>query len=272
LENNLNDLSGSEWLYWTNTIYETNFPVDGTHHLRKMHGAMKPPALMAEIIKFFTKQGEFILDPFAGVGGTLLGAMITGRNAMGIEINPEWVNLYEKIDTAMRDSTNFKIKKDGQYQMFLGDCLQIMKSISDETISAVITDPPYGCQNRKIAFKKETHFNMKSDEKADFGNCSGYGEYLDKIKMFGVEAYRILRPNRYLVVMIGDRYNQGEYMPLGVKVAESLQEVGFIWKGIRIWWNKATQRPLRPYAIKTCFVPNITHQNILIMRKEKRKK
>jgi hypothetical protein len=71
--------------------------------------------------------------------------------------------------------------------------------------------------------------------------------------------------------MIGDRFVQGEYLPLGVMVAESLKKVGFVWKGIRIWWNQATQRPLKPYAVKTCFVPNITHQNILIMRKEIKK-
>jgi DNA modification methylase len=272
LDNNLNDLSGSEWLYWTNTIYETNFPVDVTHRLRKMHGAMKPPALMAEIIEFFTKRGESILDPFAGVGGTLLGAMMVGRGAMGIEINPLWVDLYQRILGEMMESPDSSISKDSLNRMILGDCLQIMQSIPDGSISSIITDPPYGCQGRKIGFTKETHFNMRSDEKADFGNCNSFSDYLEKMKIFGEEAYRILRPNRYLVVMIGDRYNQGEYLPLGVRVAETLREVGFTWKGIRIWWNKATQRPLKPYAIKTCFVPNITHQNILILRKEKRGK
>jgi DNA modification methylase len=272
LENYLNDLSGSEWLYWTNTIYETNFPVDATHHYRKIHGAMKPPALMGEIIKFFSKKGELILDPFAGVGGTLLGAKLVGREAMGIEINPIWVELYEKIVAMMKGQTDCQIENPLNIKMILGDCLQIMQSLPDESISAVITDPPYGCQGQAIGFKKETHFNMKSDEEADFGNCNNYPEYLIKIKAFGAEAYRLLRPNRYLVVMIGDRYNQGQYLPLGVRVAETLQEVGFTWKGIRIWWNKATQRPLKPYAIKTCFVPNITHQNILIMRKENKRR
>lgn len=270
MDNQLNNLTGSQWLYWTNTIYETNFPVDGTHPLRKMHGAMKPPALMAEIIEFFTKQGESVLDPFAGVGGTLLGAMMVGRKAFGIEINPAWVDLYQKILNTMRGLDDPEIHKDNLNQMVLGDCLQVMQSIPEGSFSAIITDPPYGCQGRNIGFKKETHFNMKSEEEADFGNCDNYADYLHKMKRFGEEAHRILGPNRYLVIMIGDRYNHGEYLPLGVKVAETLREVGFTWKGIRIWWNKATQRPLKPYAIKTCFVPNITHQNILILRKEKR--
>lgn len=272
MENHLNDLNGSEWLYWTNTIYETNFALDATHRMRKMHGAMKPPALMAEIIEFFSKRDELVLDPFAGVGGTLLGAAQAERKALGIEINPVWVALYEKIIAVTEEQTGSTAVKSMNNRMIVGDCLQVMKSIPDESVAAIITDPPYGCQDKAIGFKKETHFNMKSDQEADFGNCNSYPEYLAKIKMFGVEAYRVLQPNRYLVVMIGDRYAHGEYLPLGVRVAETLKEAGFSWKGIRIWWNKATQRPLKPYAIKTCFVPNITHQNILIMRKEDKPK
>ena len=60
MDNLLNDLSGSEWLYWTSTIFPTNYPPDSTHSLRKKHGAIKPPQLMAEIIRFFTKKGESI--------------------------------------------------------------------------------------------------------------------------------------------------------------------------------------------------------------------
>lgn len=47
-----------------------------------------------------------------------------------------------------------------------------------------------------------------------------------------------------------------------------MRQIGFKFKGVKIWSNKATRRPLKPYAIKSVFVPNITHQNILILRKE----
>ena len=95
--NLLNDLNGSQWLFWTDTLYITNFPPDTTHALRKEHGAMKPPELMAEIIGFFTKRGELVLDPFAGVGGTLLGAALTQRRGIGFELNPRWVEIYRQI-------------------------------------------------------------------------------------------------------------------------------------------------------------------------------
>ena len=102
MENPLNDLTGAQWLYWTNSLYPTNFPPDLTHPLRKKHGAIKPPELMAEIISFFTKEGELVLDPFAGVGSTLLGAELVKRRAVGIELNANWIRVYQEIMATFR--------------------------------------------------------------------------------------------------------------------------------------------------------------------------
>lgn len=276
MENRLNELNGSQWLYWTNSIYETYYPPDRTHHLRKKHGAMKPPQLMAEIVSFFTKTAELVLDPFAGVGGTLLGAELAGRRALGIEINPSWVEIYRKIISEYREYNGellpaAEVGEEGRIftsEMLIGDCLDIMRQFEPETFAAIITDPPYGCNHGSTGFKRETNFNMNSDDQRDFGNSRDYHEFLTKIQLFGEEAYRLLSPKRYLILLVGDRYHGGEYLPLGYLVANTLRKTGFKWKGIRIWWNKATQRRLKPYAINSCFIPNITHQNILILRKE----
>ena len=75
-DNTLNELSGEEWLYFTKSVLTTAYPSELGHAARKAHGANKPPRLMARLIEFFSRTGELVLDPFAGVGGTLLGAAI----------------------------------------------------------------------------------------------------------------------------------------------------------------------------------------------------
>ncbi|MDN5348086.1 MAG: hypothetical protein PWP65_1650 [Clostridia bacterium] len=279
-ENRLNDLSGREWLYWTDTLYITAYPVDATHPLRKQHGAMKPPEVMAEIVRFFTKKGEMVLDPFAGVGGTLLGAELEERQALGFEINPRWVEIYATIcrNFAICEGQIRPLKEiAGQaYRrisapMYQGDCLKLLKELPPASVDAIITDPPYGCDHGATGFADETNFNMQGqvpDPWADLGNAPDLAAFLTGMASVGRELHRVLKPGRYLVMMVGDRYRQGEYLPLGYILANCMREVGFKLKGVKIWSNKATRRRLKPYAVYSVFVPNITHQNILILRKE----
>lgn len=274
MRNKLNDLTGGEWLFWTSTVYETSFPPDATHRLRKAHGAMKPPELMAEIIRFFTREGELVLDPFAGVGGTLLGAALARREALGFELNPRWLEIYHRIQKdyvmdggAFARRTESPGGREIEGRMVLGDCLELMADLARGSVAAIITDPPYGCEHGATGFKAETNFAMENaGADRDFGNAADIRAYLDLIGLFGRQAKRLLPAGRYLVMLVGDRYMNGEYVPLGVMVADVLRAAGFQFKGLRLWWNKATQRPLKPYAIGSVFVPNITHQNILIMR------
>ena len=90
--NSFNELPGEEWLYFTKSLLTTAYPSELGHAARKAHGANKPPRLMARLIEFFSRTDEQVLDPFAGVGGTLLGAAIARgpRRAVGIELEPRW--------------------------------------------------------------------------------------------------------------------------------------------------------------------------------------
>ena len=45
------------------------------------------------ILSKLLQNQDKLLDPLAGVGGSLLGAALCGRKAIGIEINQEWVNI-----------------------------------------------------------------------------------------------------------------------------------------------------------------------------------
>ena len=129
--NTLNELTGKEWTHFINSVtvtnyteeelklwkylmdslIETKYPTNGessiSHKLRKIHPSPKPPQLMKDIIAFFTKGGDWILDPFMGVGGTLLGASLLEpvRNVIGIDLEPKYIEIYKKV------CDNEKIKK-----------------------------------------------------------------------------------------------------------------------------------------------------------------
>src|SRR5690349_7324895 len=92
--NTLNDLTGREWTYALRSVFSTRYPTSGAegyaHALRRAHPSPKPPQLMAEIIRFFSRAGGRVLDPFAGVGGTLLACALENRQGVGVELSAEY--------------------------------------------------------------------------------------------------------------------------------------------------------------------------------------
>jgi site-specific DNA-methyltransferase (adenine-specific) len=68
----------------------------------KRHPHEKPVPLMAEIVRYCSREGETILDPFVGSGSTLVACMKTGRKAIGIEIDDQYTPILGRRIEAAR--------------------------------------------------------------------------------------------------------------------------------------------------------------------------
>ena len=67
------------------------------------HPTEKPVALMQEILADFTRASSVILDPFMGIGTTLVACQRMGRSGTGIEIDPEYFDIAcRRVDEAAR--------------------------------------------------------------------------------------------------------------------------------------------------------------------------
>lgn len=78
------------------TVYPSNVLHMATECSNKNHSAAFPKDLPAWFIKLFTGEGDTVLDPFAGSGTTLNAANELDRNAIGIEIVPDYVEVFLK--------------------------------------------------------------------------------------------------------------------------------------------------------------------------------
>ena len=290
--NDLNELPGEEWLYFTKSLWTTAYPSELGHARRKAHGANKPPRLMARLIEFFTRSGELVLDPFAGVGGTLLGAAIARgpRRAVGFELDPRWAAVYRETvaalaaerdgagpllaDLGMADPGGVRGFDPSGAELREGDARALFRDVPDASIDFVATDPPYNVQlpmtmaGGKLAeahANRRTDYAMVSDMSADLANLPSYAAFLDAMgEIFG-EVHRVLRPGRYAAFIVRDAYQDGRYIFTAADLAARADAAGLVPKGDFAWYQAGTR--LRPYGYPRTFVPNIAHQHIVILRK-----
>jgi DNA modification methylase len=286
-DNSLNELSGEEWLYFTKSLWTTAYPSELGHKARKAHGANKPPRLMARLIEFFTKPSELVLDPFAGVGGTLLGAAIcrAPRRALGFEIEQRWADLYEAVvrdalatpeslsDLGSSDPGGPRSFDPAGSRLVVGDAVELLRDQSDGSVDFVATDPPYNPQLKltmaggRLAEEhanRRTDYAMITQHTGDLANSATYDEFLTRMQDIFGELRRVLRDGRYACVIVRDAYQDGRYRFTGSDLAARAERVGFVTKGDLVWYQAGTR--LRPYGYPRSFVPNIVHQHILVLR------
>ena len=85
----------SNWLE-RDKAYPTNVLHLATECSNKNHSAAFPEELPEWFIKLFTKENDVVLDPFMGSGTTLIVANRMRRNAIGIDIVPEYCDMVNK--------------------------------------------------------------------------------------------------------------------------------------------------------------------------------
>ena len=84
----------SNWV-GKDTVYPTNVLHLATECSNKNHSAAFPTELPEWFIRLFSKEGDTVLDPFAGSGTTVFTAQRMNRLGVGIEILPEYFELME---------------------------------------------------------------------------------------------------------------------------------------------------------------------------------
>ena len=129
--NTLNDLTGKEWLLLTKSFWETETSVIDK-------GAYKHPAPfmvgdIKKLISLYTKKEMVVLDPFVGSGTSLIAADMLDRKGIGIDLNPEYKNLYmERLQ---------ELEIDSRSEYYIGDSLEVLDNIG--RVDYIVTSPPY---------------------------------------------------------------------------------------------------------------------------------
>jgi DNA modification methylase len=271
--NKLNDLEAKKWLQFTKTWFVHNPPRRKKNEV--LHPAKYPEGMVEEFIRFFTKEGEVVFDPFLGTGSTLVACHNSQRNGIGIELQEKYADIARKRIEDLQ--SQLTLTEDGARDLskqlvIKGDSSKVGKLWDDlklPEISCVVTSPPYGMmlQKKGLASAKREEEGLDtqySEDDLDLGNAKTYDEFLDRLVDIFVEIKPKVKVGGHLVVILQNYMNKGEYITLPWDFAGRLRK-HFQFRGERIWCQD--NKTLYPYGYRYSFVPNVHHHYCLIFKK-----
>lgn len=226
----ISDLKLQNWKEYTDIITDSLWIINerdkSGSHKGDYHGNFIPQ-IPNQLIRRFTKQGDTVLDTFLGSGTTLIECKRLGRDGIGIEL----VSNVAKIAKDRISQESIFDKKVSNH-ILIGDSTkkiarlkveEILKRKNKNSVQLVIMHPPY-------------HDIIKfSDKPEDLSNAASVQEFL---RLFGDSVSNfldLLEKNHYLAIVIGDKYSNSEWIPLGfLTMQETFKRDGLILKSILV--------------------------------------
>jgi DNA modification methylase len=266
--NKLNDLEPKAWLKFQKSWFIHNPPPRKKGVL--VHPAKFPETMAQEFIEFFTKKGQTVLDPMCGTGSTLVAALRAGRNSFGIELNPKYARIAQKIISEERVALGESIN-DLKSEIINGDATHAA-SCGLPTVDYVLTSPPYwdmlrargaGTQKKRSATTDLDVFY--SDDPNDLGNVQDYEVFLAKLVNIYTGLKTILREKAYLTIIVKNVKKGGKIYPLAWDLGRELGRT-YTLKDEKIWMQD--NQSLAPYGLGSAWVSNTFHHYCLQFRNE----
>ncbi|HLF80761.1 MAG TPA: DNA methyltransferase [Anaerolineales bacterium] len=266
--NRLNDLSPKEWLRFQKSWFVHNPPP--RQRQARRHPAKFPETLAQEFVEFFTKRGQRVLDPMVGTGSTLVACLRSGRNSVGIELNPTYARLAQQTVAEEREQLGEQAAE-LEAEVITADAAQL-PDLGLPAADYVLTSPPYwnmlhvrGAETQLRRRLQDGLDVVYSDHPADLGNIADYGEFLDRLVAVYAALPAVLRPKAYLTIIVKNVKKGGQVFPLAWDLAARLSRM-FTLKDEKIWAQDDIR--LAPYGLGNAWVSNTFHHYCLQFRYE----
>ncbi len=180
-------------------------------HKSKYRGNWAPEVVRNLLIRY-SNEGDYILDPMIGGGTTAIECKLLNRNLLALDINPNALEITnEALDFESPHTPKIKVE--------LNDSRKL-PMLKDESIDFVLNHPPYA---------DIIKYSDKQIEE-DLSNIHNIDEFAEEMEKVAKEFYRVLKPNKYCAILIGDTRRNKMYQPMAFKVMERFLKVGFVLK------------------------------------------
>lgn len=220
--NGVNDLDLHRWKAYSDIQTDSLWNIDrrdGTGAHTAGYWGNFVPQIPNQMMRRYTRKGDWVLDAFAGSGTTLIEARRLGRNCIGME-------LQEHVAEQARANIEAEPNKHAiASKLYVGDStttdfVALLRDHNQTHAQLALLHPPY-------------HDIIKfSDDARDLSNAGSIEAFLAQLRQVATNTAPALAQGGYLVLVIGDKYAKGEWHPLGFQAMQVVQEQGFTLKSI----------------------------------------
>ncbi len=218
----VNDINLNRWKEYDEVLTDSLWVMDrrdtsGAH--RAWYWGNFIPQIPRQLMLRYTRAGEWVLDPFSGSGTTMIECRRLGRHGIGVELSPDVAA--RAAETVDSEPNPFAVTTD----IVVGDSATIdygpvLASHAIDRVQLVVLHPPY---HDIIQFSRHD---------ADLSNAPTVESFIDRFAVVVERARAVLAPQRYLAVVIGDKYHEGEWIPLGFRAMQVVMDQGCTLKSI----------------------------------------
>lgn len=257
-----NKLDGKTWTRYSISIW--NDIKKTPEELRLGHPAMFPVQLPMRLIECFTTdEDQVILDPFVGVGSTVLAARKLGKTGIGLDVSPKYVEIATKRLSQIEMFTDAV----QQSRVIQADARNLLDHVKPQSVDMVITSPPYWnilTEKRTADYKEIRHYGDMPD---DLGKITNYQEFLSALEGVFRLVYRAMKPGKYCLIVVMDLRKKDTFYSYHADVATFMQQIGFIYDDLIIWDRRHEYNNMRPLGYPSTFRINKAHEFVLIFKK-----
>ena len=231
----INCLTAKEWTKSQVAVWEFAYKKRDIRD-KKIHPAVFPIDLPAKCISLFSHQGELILDPFVGIGSTMVAAQDLKRNAVGFDLKKEYLD-YAKTRLVQDKSTKQILVQDEAHN--------IPDYLEEESLALTVTSPPYSNilnrprknKSRRGDLRKNEQYDkveQYSNDPLDLGTMEAK-PYANAIGEIYEGILPLLRPKAHAIINLTDLWWENKRIPIHVYTIEAMQDVGYELRNIIIW-------------------------------------
>jgi DNA modification methylase len=214
-DNGINDINLNRWKDYddiiTDSLWNFRRRDSSGSHLAWYWGNFIPQ-IPRQLILRYTKKGDWVLDPFAGSGTTIIESLRLGRKCLGVELNEDTVRKARGMIGNAREGTEWYLISGDSTSM---DFKKLLEERKIQDVSLIILHPPY---HDIIKFSNDPRDLSAAKSLKEF--ILGFSKVLSNVRP-------VLRKERYLAVVAGDKYSKGEWIPIGFKLMEETAKHGF---------------------------------------------